>query len=79
MEYIFQDGLDKVFSWHTGHTTPMMCPSQFTTSLKDEREMDDENPQETDADVLKRDLILVCSYTSTNKANHLNHLYFELK
>ncbi|XP_060076312.1 RNA polymerase II-associated protein 1-like [Ylistrum balloti] len=48
--------LDQVFSWYQGHVIPEMNPSQNQSVPKEE---DDENTvQETDADVLKRDVIL---------------------
>lgn len=62
--------LDQVFSWHLGHVVPATDPCQGAgtskvnkgrgagTSKVTEDDDDDNTPQETDADVLKRDVVL---------------------
>ncbi|XP_033733915.1 RNA polymerase II-associated protein 1-like [Pecten maximus] len=63
--------LDRVFSWHQGHVVTELNPSQDQATSKEE---DDENTaQETDADVLKRDIV-VCLVERMNLLPRIQYL-----
>ena len=55
----FQDALDKAFPWYQGHMRPTHKPVEESQEMTSPQNIDEEKPQETDADVLKMDVILV--------------------
>ncbi|KAJ8308079.1 hypothetical protein KUTeg_012953 [Tegillarca granosa] len=54
--------LDRVFSWYQGHVMPFYCPVDVQKEISAQRSRkldDDETAEESDADVLKKDVIMV--------------------
>ena len=56
---LLQKSLDRVFSWHQGHSAPKHQPRSDEDEIKKVTSNEEETPEDTDADLLKIDVILV--------------------
>lgn len=65
--------LDRVFSWHQGHSVPKHQPRSDEDEIKKVISNEEETPEDTDADLLKKDVIL-CLVTRMNFLPRLRYI-----
>lgn len=76
---LFQASLDRVFSWNQGHCVPTHLPKsdEDEQNGKVKNEEEEETPEDPDADLLKRDIILVI-LKSLQLGNNSQYFYNKL-
>ena len=57
-----QEAIVRTWGWYLGHCHPQLIPTETLERSSQPEQMDEENKEEeTDADICKRDVILVCA------------------
>ncbi|KAK3093836.1 hypothetical protein FSP39_020762 [Pinctada imbricata] len=68
-----EEALDRTFPWFQGHVRPSHKPVEESQEMTSPQNIDEDKPQETDADVFKKDVIL-CLVTRMNILPRLKYI-----